>query len=108
MKPVLFIDEFLGGRYRIGWDCHDGDAGAGYLGMDRKDGLGPCPTDSEDWEQWAPSKAMRDAGVPFEMESLTEARFALRIAKAALKGERPMPTWAIEALNAGWKPPKKG
>jgi len=39
-------------------------------------------------------------------ESKKQAQAALRVAKEALKQERPLPDWAQKALEAGWTPPK--
>lgn len=97
-------------QFRIFWE--EDDELGGNLCQDKSDGEGPPPKEREDWEHWAASKAVRtSAGVQFDSigaywESKSAAQAALRIAKEALKQERPMPDWALKALEAGWKPPK--
>ena len=39
-----------------------------------------------------------------DMADESEATAALRIARAALKHERPLPEWAKTAIANGWKP----
>jgi hypothetical protein len=99
-------------RWRLSWAFED-DVG-GSLGQNSKDGEGePLSGWSRgDWEHWAASKAVKNLpGVErdscgFYWESEAQARKALRVAKEALKQERPLPEWAVQALKAGWKPPK--
>jgi hypothetical protein len=94
----------------IQWE-EDDDLG-GYLCQSKTDGMGDPPKDRDEWEHWVASRAVRSApgykqgsfGAYWESEK--EARAALRIAKEALKQDRPMPEWATTALAAGWKPPK--
>ncbi len=74
--------------------------------------MGEAPKDKDEWQQWAASKAIRSVpGVLFDIigafwETEAEARVALRVAKEALKQERPLPEWAKTALAEGWKAPK--
>lgn len=99
-------------KYRIQWELDDGDDMGAYLCQDNTDGVGDPPKDRNDWEQWVASHAARASeGVSFDhigalWESEKLARAALRVAKEALKQERPLPDWAQKALEAGWKPPK--
>lgn len=52
------------------------------------------------------SKTFVDGNV-FLFETQSSATAALRVAKTALKNiDVPMPSWATQALAAGWKPPK--
>lgn len=99
-----------GGRLRIYWE-EDGELG-GSLGQSLTDGTGDAPADRDEWEHWAASRAVRNApgvkednwGLYWETEKL--ARGAVRIAREALKQERPIPEWAKTALAEGWTPPK--
>ncbi len=97
-------------KFRIAW-YEDGEEG-GWLGQDPNDGLGDAPTDSDDWEHWAASGAVRalpstqSDSLSFFWESMSDAKAALRVAKLALKSERPMPDWARTAIANGWKPPR--
>ncbi len=96
--------------YRIQWEC-DGDLG-GYLCQDKKDGKGEPPKAREEWEHWAASRAVRETeGVEVDATgaywgTLKEANSALRVAKAAMKQDRPLPEWATTALSQGWMMPK--
>lgn len=109
MTDRLVLDEEKY-QFRIRWECDD-DLG-GYLCQDKSDGKGAAPKEREAWEHWAASKAVRSApGVQIDScsawwESKNEALGALRIAKAALKQQRPLPEWATMALAAGWVAPK--
>lgn len=114
MKDKLVLEEDRGGMWRIKWVVAEDDWGDGAVlgeGTD-KDWEGPAPTSREDWEHWAAQRAASTtAGVErdlngFFWESTRDARAALRVAKEALKQERPMPEWATKALAEGWKPPK--
>lgn len=109
MAAKLVIEEE---RYtfRIYW-AEDDDLG-GHLCQDQTDGKGDPPKDRDDWEHWAASKAVRglqttqfDATGAY-WESKKDAQAALRVAKEALKQDRPLPDWAQKALEAGWVPPK--
>lgn len=97
--------------WRIQWEDPDDGLG-GYLCQSRKDGYGEAPSDREEWEHWAASKAARGAtGVKYDgtsayWETKNEATGALRLARAALKQERELPAWAKTALEQGWKPPR--
>jgi hypothetical protein len=108
-KLVVVEEKFL---YYIQWELDDGDDMGAYLCQDKEDGTGDPPKERDEWEQWAASRAVRGAeGVAFDFkgaywESEKLARAALRVAKEALKQERPLPDWAQKALEAGWKPPK--
>jgi len=88
----------------IGWRFED--ACDAFLGQDQKDGTGKPPINKDAWEHWAASKALRDSGLGFTFDSLSDAQAALRVAKDALKGGRPYQDWELKALKAGWKPPK--
>ncbi len=95
---------------RIQWECDD-DLG-GYLCQDKADGKGSPPKARDEWEHWAASRAVLETeGVKVDTtgaywSTLKEANAALRVARAALKQERPLPDWATMALSQGWKPPK--
>lgn len=116
-KLVLTEEKY---KYRIQWEIHDEDGVdgvdlGGYLCQDPTDGAGQAPMEREEWEHWVASGAVRTTeGFNLDSpsawwdwwESATHARAALRIAKEALKQERPMPDWAKTAIAAGWKPPK--
>ncbi len=114
MKDKLVLEEDRGGMWRIKWVIAEDDWGDGaVLGEGTaKDWEGPAPTSREDWEHWAAQRAASaTAGVErdqngFFWESTRDAKAALRVAKEALKQDRPMPEWATKALAAGWKPPK--
>jgi hypothetical protein len=100
-------------RWLIQWELDDGDDLGGYLCQSEDDGKGKVPKDRGEWEHWAASAAVRGApGVNLKgefgawWESEKEARAALRVAKEALKQDRPMPDWAKTALAEGWKAPK--
>ena len=110
-NPTLVLEEARG-RFYLCWQYPE-DTG-GVLGQDPSDGEGSCPDDKDQdaWEHWVASKAIRSCkevqrdpyGFYFESEAL--AKKALRVAKAALKADKPIPEWAEKALAAGWKPPK--
>ncbi len=108
-KLVVVEEKYL---YYIQWELDDGDDLGAYLCQNKMDGTGEVPTDRQEWEHWTASGAVRNTeGGAFDFkgaywESEKQAIAALRIAKEALKQERPMPDWAKTALAAGWKPPK--
>lgn len=109
-KLVLDDNDSRRGKWRISWAFED-DIG-GSLGQNETDGLGEAPADRGNWEHWAASKAVKDLpeiqrdGSGFYWETQAKALKALRVAKESLKQDRPMPEWAVKALEAGWKPPK--
>jgi len=97
--------------WHICWVLEDDLGGA--LGQNRSDGTGPAPDDRDDWEHWAACKAIREMDRPPKRDSVgfcwdtqSGANAALRIARAALKFERPLPEWASTAIANGWKAPK--
>lgn len=106
----LVVDNAYHRSYRIYWE-DDGDLG-GHLCQDQKDGTGEAPQDRDEWEHWAASRAVRQSpGVEFDLsgafwELERDAKAALRLAREALKQDRPLPDWAQKALAEGWKPPK--
>ncbi len=108
-KLVLTEERY---RYYIQWE-EDDDLG-GYLCQSDSDGKGPPPTDRDEWEHWAASKAVREMPGFQERGDMwggwwdneKEALAALRVAREVLKQDRPMPDWAQKALAEGWKPPK--
>jgi hypothetical protein len=105
-KLVVVENKYI---YRIQWELDDGDDLGAYLCQDKTDGEGEGPTERQDW---AASRAVRTSeGVSFDdigawWDNQKQAQAALRVAKEALKQDRPMPEWATKALAAGWKPPK--
>lgn len=73
----------------------------------------PGPKVRAEWECWVAALAVRDLdgtqrdSIGFWWESLANAKRALRLANEAMKQDgRPLPDWAKQALEAGWKPPK--
>lgn len=106
MATTLEIVE-RGYNFYLAW-FEDGDEG-GFLGQDPLDGTGDPPTDRDDWEHWAASKAVSSAerdSYGFTWESERAAKSALALARAALNYERPLPEWAQTALANGWKAPR--
>lgn len=112
-KPKLVIShDERKGVFRIIWQFDD-DMG-GTLGQNKDNGLGPAPTDKDDWEHWAACKAIMEAPVRqysrdvegFFWREAASAKAALALAKAAIKAERPMPEWAQQAIQNGWRAPK--
>lgn len=99
-------------RYHIQWELDDGDDMGATLCESSGDGIGPAPTNRDDWLHWIACKTVRELpgfsksanGAMFDTEK--EARNALRIVKEAMKQDRQMPDWAKQALENGWKPPK--
>ena len=70
-----------------------------------------APSNREEWEYWASAKAIHSLGAErdnegFFFDSRSAANAALKVAKEALKQDRPLPEWAQKALAEGWKPPK--
>ncbi len=108
-KLVVVEEKYL---YRIQWELDDGDDLGAYLCQSEEDGVGEPPTERSDWEHWTASQAVRTSeGVTIDhigarWDSQKQATAALRVAKEALKQDRPMPDWAKTALAEGWKPPK--
>lgn len=100
------------GVYRIQWMLADEDYDmGGYLGQDAADGTGTAPKDRADWEHWAASAAVRATGAQrdstsFYWDTGASATAALRVARAALVQERPLPDWAIKATAEKRTPPK--
>lgn len=92
------------------WIAEDGDMGA-YLGERRSDGKGDPPKKAIDLPHWTACKAARETNPKrdtsgFYWESANAAGAALRVVKAALAQERPLPDWAIKATAEKWTPPK--
>lgn len=90
--------------YQIAW--HDEDDGAGLF-------LGEEVKDAEHEAACAAAQIIgdpgRDAYGALFWDSLTNAKKALRAAKAAVKASNakaPWPDWALRAQSEGWKPPK--
>lgn len=111
MSATLGVNTAFGEHcWRIFW-YEDGDEG-GHLCQDIHDGEGNAPLDREEWGHWAASRAARNAPeVKFDesgayWENEKAASVACRLARAALKQERPLPDWAQKALAEGWKAPK--
>lgn len=113
-KPYLAIkeDHYL---YRIAWFLpEDGDFGGvvGDTGYSDED-LMTMPLEDADCvlAYLAVSKidGIQRDGDGFRFDSISEARAALRVAKAAIKAGatgRPIPDWAQKALQEGWKAPR--
>jgi hypothetical protein len=97
-------------KFRIQWQFDDDDGG--YLCQDKSDVEGDAPKERDEWSHWAASRAVQHLeGIQHDSfsaywENEKQARAALRVAKEALKQERPMPEWAQTALAEGWTPPK--
>jgi hypothetical protein len=115
MSEKLVIIDNSDGTFRISWyfpdDCEEG----GFLGQSHTDGEGAEPSNIDDWAHWVASRAVKpfvdnqDDYRGFVFEKLSTAKKALKAANLALKlgrNSRPMPAWAVTALEAGWKPPK--
>jgi hypothetical protein len=110
----------IGGReysWTIVWIVDD-DEGA-TLGQDRYKDSDLEKVQGDLWEHVAATLAVsKTEGVKFVRsdflgghyiwESLSDAKKALRAAKAAVKDKRrkPWPEWAVKAQANGWKPPK--
>lgn len=108
---LIITNERQAPGFRIQWAFEDDDLG-GYLCQNADDGKGDPPEDRDAWQHWAASKAVQAAPgyardtISAFWETESQAKVALRLAKAALKQERPLPEWAQKALAEGWKPPK--
>lgn len=95
--------------FGIAWiddDENYGESDGLYLGEDGGD-------DAEHMAATNAARAVRDpeetSGGGLCWHTATDAKAALRVAKAAVKALReckPWPEWATTALAAGWKPPK--
>lgn len=111
MADRLVVSDESGGEYYLQWFIAEtGDLG-GYLGQSDDEGTGNPPHDRAEWDGWAASHALRAMGAKngrwgFVWHSRKEAEAALRVAKQAMKADRPMPDWAVKAAAEGWKPPK--
>ncbi len=114
MKDKLVVD-FRNGRYRVVWWIASENDFGGTVGEGITDVPAPNPCDEqfqEEWEVWTANQAAaKSPGVEknnggYFWETESQAKAALRLCKAALKQERPLPDWAVKALAAGWKAPK--
>lgn len=116
MADKLVIEE-RGGGYCIGWWLED-DRDLGLVLGPYKDTLKQDPTkvSREELETVLATQAIHNLTQPnrevyqseWIWDSEASAQAALRVAKEAIKAGvvRPMPDWAVKALEAGWKPPK--
>ena len=106
-KLVVFDDRRF---WRIGW-ADESDVIGTELGQSPEFLTEEEPKEREHWECWAAERAAatqkpeRDER-GYYWDSERDARAVLRVVKAALKAERPLPEWAVTALAAGFKAPK--
>jgi hypothetical protein len=111
-KLVVYDDGF----YRLGWSIeeNDGEIGA-TVGETLKavDDPEPDRANKDDWEFWKAETIARGSEpnrdeCGYRWPSQKAAREVLRQIQAAFKQRAvpEMPTWAVKALAAGWKPPK--
>lgn len=113
MKDKLVVEESRRPfGYRIWWFLAEEQELGACVGSGNFWKKKEAPSNREEWECWAVECAIHSLpdmvcdSEGFYWESKTEAAKALKIAKEALKQDRPMPKWAMEALKQGWTPPK--
>jgi hypothetical protein len=99
--------------WRAGWLVNDEEYGEEvglWLGqapqLEPEDGA-----EREEWETYLVDQALKVAGTEcdndgFFWETESQCKKALKLAREAMKFERPVPDWAQKAIAAGFKPPK--
>lgn len=121
-KLDIWEDRYL---YRIAWFLEEEDDMGAVLGQGKERfteaQLARATHENDEWEHMKATMTIQQMtmatdnqpgveldGTGYFWESLSEARKALKMVRAALKDKsnKPWPEWAMKAKAAGWKAPK--
>lgn len=110
-KLIVDVDRQRKYLYRIWWFLEEEQDIGACVGENVGWKIETPPKNRDDWEGWVVEVAIHKTGAEcdgqgFFWESEAGAKKALRVAKEAIKQDRPLPEWARMALEEGWKPPK--